>query len=188
MKKLGIGITGSFCNLINTLDIYEELAKEYEITFFVSYTVQKEINRFIEYSYYKGQLLKIGKVIESISEAEKYGPFFSLDIFLILPLTANSLNKLYNGIYDTPVLMAAKAHLRTNKPLVVGVASNDYLGISGKNLFGLINLKNIYVIPFKQDDPLNKPNSIVADFSLTKDTLNYAYEGYQIQPILLWKK
>ena len=188
MKKLGIGITGSFCNLVNALDIYEELSKDYEITFFVSYTVQKEKNRFIEYENYKQELLKIGKVVESLSEAEKYGPFFSLDIFLILPLTASSLNKLYNGIYDTPVLMASKAHLRTNKPLVVGVASNDYLGISGKHLFSLLNLKNIYLIPFTQDDPLNKPNSIVASFSLAKDTLNYAYEGYQIQPILLWKK
>ena len=78
MKKLGIGITGSFCNLVNALDIYEELSKDYEITFFVSYTVQKEKNRFIEYENYKQELLKIGKVVESLSEAEKYGPFFCL--------------------------------------------------------------------------------------------------------------
>ena len=83
--------------------------------------------------------------------------------------------------------MGAKAHLRTNKPLVLGIASNDYLGISGKNLFSLINLKNIYLIPFKQDDPLNKPNSLVCDFSKVNDTISYANEGMQIQPILLWE-
>ena len=185
MKKLGIGITGSFCNLNECLEIYKELAKSYKITFFVSNTVQNEINRFIKYNEYKNELLKLGDVKETISEAEKYGPFLPLDLFIILPLTASSLNKLYQGIYDTPVLMAAKAHLRTNKPLIVGIASNDYLGISGKNLFGLLNLKNIYLVPFKQDDPICKPNSIVCDFSKTKETISYASEGMQIQPILL---
>lgn len=185
MKKLGIGITGSFCNLIECLKIYQELAKKYKITFFISEKVQKEPNRFINYIDYKKELLKLGDVKETINEAEKYGPFLPLDLFLILPLTASSLNKLYTGIYDTPVLMGAKAHLRTNKPLIVGIASNDYLGISGKNLFGLLNLKNIYLIPFRQDDPLHKPNSLVSDFSKTSETINYAIEGLQIQPILL---
>lgn len=185
MKKLGIGITGSFCNLIECLEIYKDLFKEYQLTFFISQTVQNEKNRFIEYEKYKKELLKLGTVVETISQAEKYGPYLPLDIFLVLPLTASSLNKLYNGIYDSAPLMGAKAHLRTNKPLIVGVASNDYLGISGKNLFGLMNLKNIYIVPFRQDDPLNKPNSIVSSFSKTKDTIKYAIEGIQIQPILL---
>lgn len=185
MKKLGIGITGSFCNLNECLNIYKELSQSYKITFFVSKVTQTEVNRFINYDNYKKELLKLGEVKETISEAEKYGPFLPLDLFLILPLTANSLNKLYQGIYDTPVLMAAKAHLRTNKPLVLGVASNDYLGISGKNLFGILNLKNIYLVPFRQDDPIHKPNSIVCDFSKTKETISYASEGMQIQPILL---
>ena len=185
MKKLGIGITGSFCNLVESYKVYQELSKSYKITFFVSNVVQEEINRFIKYEDYKKELLKLGEVKETISEAEKYGPFLPLDLFLILPLTATSLNKLYSGIYDTPVLMAAKAHLRTNKPLIVGVASNDYLGISGKNLFGLLNLKNIYLVPFKQDDPIHKPNSIVCDFNKAKETIAYASEGMQIQPILL---
>ncbi len=185
MKKLGIGISGSFCNLNETLKIYRELAKEYQITFFISYVVQKEKNRFIEYKEYKKELEKIGKVVETISEAEKYGPFLPLDLFIIFPLTATSLNKLYNGIYDTPILMAAKAHLRENKPLILAIASNDYLGISGRNLFALLNLKNIYLVPFKQDDYLRKPNSLVADFSLVSKTISFAYEGEQIQPILL---
>ena len=185
MKKLGIGITGSFCNLVESLKIYNELSKSYKITFFVSNTVQNELNRFIKYEDYKKELLKIGDVKETISEAEKYGPFLPLDLFLILPLTASSLNKLYLGIYDTPVLMATKAHLRTNKPVIVGIASNDYLGISGKNLFGLLNLKNIYLVPFRQDDPIHKPNSIVCDFTKVKEALVYASEGMQIQPILL---
>lgn len=185
MKKLGIGITGSFCNLINCLTIYKKLQNKYELTFFVSKTVQEEKNRFIEYKKFKDELLKLGKVVEDISEAEKYGPFFPLDLFTIMPLTANSLNKLYLGIYDSAPLMGAKAHLRTNKALILGIASNDYLGISGKNLFSLINLKNIYLVPFKQDDPLNKPNSLVCDFSLIDKTIDYASEGLQIQPILL---
>lgn len=185
MKKLGIGITGSFCNLVNTLEVYKELAKKYKITFFISDIVQKEKNRFIDYKDYKKELLKLGEVVETINQAEKYGPFLPLDLFLILPLTATSLNKLYIGIYDTAVLMGVKAHLRTNKPLICGIASNDYLGISGKNLLGLLNLKNIYLVPFKQDNPLEKPNSIVCDFSKVYDTINYADEGIQIQPILL---
>ena len=185
MKKLGIGITGSFCNLVQCLECYKKLAQKYKLTFFVSNTVQNEKNRFIEYSQYKNELLKLGNIVESVSEAEKYGPFLPLDIFLIMPLTANSLNKLYTGIYDTSTLMGAKAHLRTNKPLILGIASNDYLGISGKNLFSLINLKNIYLIPFKQDDPLNKPNSLVCDFKMVNETIDYAIEGLQIQPILL---
>ena len=123
--------------------------------------------------------------METISQAEKYGPFLPLDVFVILPLTATSLSKFYNGVYDTPPLMGAKAHLRTNKPLILSVASNDYLGISGKNLFSILNLKNIYLVPFKQDDPLNKPNSIVSDFSKVDTTIKYALEGLQIQPILL---
>lgn len=185
MKKLGIGITGSFCNLVQCLECYKKLSNNYKLTFFVSRIVQTEKNRFIEYNEYKKELLKLGNVVETVSDAEKYGPFFPLDLFLIMPLTANSLNKLYNGIYDTAPLMGAKAHLRTNKPLIVGIASNDYLGISGRNLFSLLNLKNIYLIPFKQDDSLNKPNSLVCDFNKAKETIDYAVEGIQIQPILL---
>ena len=110
---------------------------------------------------------------------------FSLDIFLILPLTANSLNKLYNGIYDTPVLMAAKAHLRNDKPLVISLASNDALSGNLKNIATLLSRKNVYFTPMVQDDPINKPHSLVTDFSLVESALENALKGKQMHKIFL---
>ena len=103
---------------------------------------------------------------------------------LVAPCTGNTLAKLNNGITDTPVTMACKAHLRNNKPLVIALATNDALGISLKNIGGLITRKNIYFVPFSQDNPEKKPLSMIADFSKIYDTLALAMEGKQIQPII----
>ena len=108
-----------------------------------------------------------------------------LDVLIIAPCTGNTLGKLANGITDTSVTMAAKAHLRNNRPVVIGVSTNDALGACAKNIGNLLNCKNIYFIPMRQDDYNKKPNSIVADFEKTLDTTKQALIGNQIQPLLL---
>lgn len=186
MKKLGIGICGSFCNHLEILKLSDTLAKDYDITFFITDNVKLNSTRFGTKEELIEKLKNIsGKnVVDNLVEAEKYGPFIPLDLMLIMPCSATTLNKLYQGIYDTPVLLATKAHLRCSRPVVLAIASNDFLGLSGKNLFAMINQKNIYFVPFGQDDYINKPNSLVSHFDMTTKTLLMALEGKQFQPIL----
>ena len=107
-----------------------------------------------------------------------------LDILVIAPCTGNTLSKLANGISDTPVLMAAKAHLRNNRPLVIFLSTNDALGMNLKNIGILLNTKNIYFVPFGQDDYIQKPNSMIAHVDLIEDTIEKALIGRQIQPVI----
>ncbi|MDO5389132.1 MAG: dipicolinate synthase subunit B, partial [Clostridia bacterium] len=123
-------------------------------------------------------------IISTIKEAEPIGPQKLLDIMLVAPCTGNTMAKLNNGITDTPVTMACKAHLRNNRPLVLALATNDALGASLQNIGGLMVRKNIYFVPFGQDNAEKKPLSMVADFSKIYDTLCCAMEGKQIQPII----
>ena len=120
----------------------------------------------------------------TISDAEPIGPGSLLDILVILPCTGNTIAKLANGITDTPVLMAAKAHLRNNKPLLISVSTNDALGMNMKNIGLLLNAKNIYFIPFGQDNPHKKPNSMIAHTNLLLPSLKAALEGRQYQPVI----
>ena len=124
------------------------------------------------------------RVIATQKEAEPIGPKGLLDLLIIAPCTGNTLAKLANGITDTPVLMAAKAHLRNGRPLVISVSTNDALGINLKNIGLLFNMKNIYFVPFGQDDPVKKPTSMIARTGLIEDTLKEALEGRQIQPVI----
>ena len=120
----------------------------------------------------------------SIPEAEPIGPGSLFDILVLFPCTGNTIAKLANGITDTPVLMAAKAHLRNNKPLLISVSTNDALGMNMKNIGLLLNTKNIYFIPFGQDNPKAKPNSMIARTELLIPSLEAALQGRQYQPIL----
>ena len=120
----------------------------------------------------------------TIAEAEPIGPKALLDILVILPCTGNTLAKLANGITDSPVLMAAKAHLRNNRPLLLSLSTNDALGMNMKNIGLLLNSKNIYFIPFGQDNPEKKPNSMIAHTELLIPSLESALEGQQLQPII----
>ena len=122
--------------------------------------------------------------MKTIAQAEPIGPKSLLDILVIFPCTGNTLAKLCSGITDSPVLMAAKAHLRNDKPLVISVSTNDALGINMKNIGALMNMKNIYFVPFWQDDPVKKPNSMIADTSLLIPTVEKALEGRQYQPVI----
>lgn len=125
------------------------------------------------------------KVIDSIVKAEPLGPKIPLDCMVIAPLTGNSMSKFANAMTDSPVLMAAKATLRNGKPVVLGISTNDALGLNGVNLMRLMATKNIYFIPYGQDDPVKKPNSMVARMTALSDTVLQAMEGKQLQPVLV---
>ena len=124
-------------------------------------------------------------VITTIDQAEPIGPKKLLDILVIAPCTGNTLAKLAHGIADTPVTMAAKSHLRNGRPLLIAVSTNDALAGAAENIGKLLNRKHIYFVPFGQDDPHNKPNSMVADFTQLPQALEMALLGQQIQPILI---
>ena len=125
------------------------------------------------------------RVIDSLVKAEPIGPKKLLDVLVICPCTGNTLAKLANGITDSTVTLAAKAHLRNGRPLVICPATNDALAASAKNIGALLDKKHVYFVPFRQDDPQGKPTSVVADFSLVPDTIAAALEGRQLQPLLL---
>jgi len=125
------------------------------------------------------------KIIHSLTGAEPIGPKKIIDALIIEPCTGNTLAKLALGIADTPVTLAAKSNLRNQRPVVIAVSTNDALGNAAKNIGALQNTKNIFFVPYSQDDPENKPNSLVADFSLTGKTLEYALDGKQLQPMIV---
>jgi len=188
-KKIGLGITGSFCNLSKVkpeIDMLKDAGVE-KIIPIVSYSILEETNRFST----PEEILSVLKnetgenVVDTISKAEPIGPKDLVDIIVVAPCTGNTLAKLAQGITDTPVLMAIKGHVRNNKPVVLGIATNDGLGANGENILKLLNIKNIYFIPFAQDDAKNKPKSLVYDYTKLVDTLNLAVEGKQIQPLII---
>ena len=125
------------------------------------------------------------RVIDSLIKAEPLGPKKLLDALVICPCTGNTLGKLASGIADTPVTLAAKAHLRNGRPLIIAVSTNDALASSAKSIGALLDKKHVYFVPFRQDDPREKPTSLVADFSLVPDTVAAALEERQLQPLVL---
>lgn len=188
MLKLGLCVTGSFCTLGSMLTALDGVMEEgYDVTPIFSFNVASLDTRFFKQAEFEDAILqKTGKhPIKSIVEAEPLGTSRSLDIMLVAPCTGNTLAKLANGITDTPVTMAVKAHLRNNRPVVLCVASNDSLAANARNIGRLLNTKNVYFVPFGQDAPDKKPNSLVADFGQIVPTLRAALEGKQYQPVLL---
>lgn len=185
--NLGLCMCGSFCTFSEVLKEVTALSKRnINIYPILSYNADSINTRFGAVEDFRDKLYDISgnNIISTIKNAEPIGPQKLLDIMLVAPCTGNTLAKLNNGITDTPVTMACKAHLRNNKPLVIALATNDALGISLKNIGGLITRKNIYFVPFSQDNPEKKPLSMIADFSKIYDTLALAIEGKQIQPII----
>ena len=126
--------------------------------------------------------------MKTIAQAEPVGPKALFDVMVIAPCTGNTLAKLCSGITDSPVLMAAKAHLRNERPLVISVSTNDALGINFKNIGYLMNMKNVYFVPFGQDDPVKKPKSMIGDMSKIPDAVEAALEGRQLQPVISNKR
>lgn len=187
-KKIGFAITGSFCSFEQVFIEIEKLVKlGADVYPIISYSTDLYDTKFGTTKEWKIKLEDItGKeLIKTIVDAEPIGPTAYLDIIVLTPCTGNTLSKIANAISDTPVTMACKAHLRNNKPIVIGISTNDGLGSNGKNLGLLLNTRNIFFVPFGQDNPLKKPNSLVAKFDKIIPTVELALEGKQIQPLLV---
>ena len=185
--RLGFAMCGSFCTFKLVLEELERLAKDYDITPIMSQGAAFTDTRFGKAEDFRRRVAEICGMepITTIADAEPIGPRALLDVLVIEPCTGNTLGKLANGITDTPVTMAAKAHLRNGRPLVLAVSTNDALGASARNIGTLMNAKNIFFVPMRQDSPRGKPASLVADFSETAAAIKSALEGRQTQPLLL---
>lgn len=187
-KKLGFALTGSFCTIQDVIIELERLVfLGADVTPILSNSVATINSRFgrAEDIRRRVELITGKQCIETIAEAEPIGPKKWFDLLLVAPCTGNTLGKIANGITDTPVTMALKANLRNGMPVVLAIATNDGLAASAKNLGLLLNAKNVYFVPFGQDDPEKKPTSLVARFGLIVPTLEFALEGKQIEPVLV---
>ena len=185
--NIGIGITGSFCMFARTRKEIEKLVSlGANVIPIFSFNAQSCDTRFGSAKDYAEGICEItgNEGIRTIYDAEPIGPNNLLDIMIIAPCTGNTAAKLCNGITDTPVLMAAKAHMRNGKPLIISISTNDAMGANFKNIGMLINMKNIYFVPFGQDNHKSKPNSLIAKMDLIPDTIEAALRGKQLQPVL----
>ena len=181
---------GSYCTYAKAMEAIERMCGEYEVTPIMSENSATTDSRFGMAKEFRRHLMEItGKeIIDTITSAEPIGPKGLLDVLVILPCTGNTIAKMANGITDSAVTMAAKGHQRNNRPVIVSVSTNDGLGANAKNIGELMCRKNVYFVPFYQDDPDNKPCSLLADFDKVEDTIENALKGKQIQPVLISKK
>jgi dipicolinate synthase subunit B len=187
-KKIGFGITGSFCTFELSLKALKELKETgAEIYCFLTNNVLTLDNRFAKVKEFRDRIEEIigKKIICDIVEAEKFGPFIKLDCTVIVPITGNTLAKFSNGISDNAVLMSIKTTLRNRKPVVLAPFTNDALSTNSTNIMKLVNTKKIFFVPFGQDDPINKPTSMTSDLSKLIDTIKYAMKDKQIQPMII---
>ena len=186
-KRVGLALCGSYCTYEKLFAAAEKLAARCELVPIMSDTAAETDSRFgTATEHIKKLMLLTGKkVVTTIAEAEPLGPAQPMDALLIAPCTGNTLAKLAHGITDSAVTMAAKAHLRNGRPLVIALSTNDGLSGSAENIARLLNRKSVYFVPFGQDDPMKKPNSLQADFSLLYDALEAAMAGRQLQPVLV---
>ena len=185
---LGYAFCGSFCTHARALrELRNLIASGYEIQPIFSETVRTTDTRFGTAAALceEVEALCARRVISSVVDAEPLGPSMPLDALIISPCTGNTLAKIANGITDTAVCMAAKAHLRSDRPLVISLASNDALSANLKNIATLLSRKHVYFVPMDQDDPEKKPHSLVADFSLLAPTLQAAFDGRQFRKLFL---
>ena len=185
--KIGFALCGSFCTFSQVFPIMERMAENYTLIPILSQVTQTVDSRF---GTAQSHIARIGQIcgtspICSIAQAEPIGPKKLLDALIIAPCTGNTLSKLSHSIADGPVTMAAKSHLRNGRPVIIAISTNDALAGAAENIGRLLNKRNYYFVPFRQDDPLHKPSSIVADFSQLPDTLEAALQGRQLQPLLL---
>jgi len=186
--SIGVVMTGSHCTVGAVIPAIKRLKSEGAlITVIFSYTVNYTDNRFYNVEELKKEMAMItdNPVITTITDAEPIGPNKLFDVLVVAPCTGNTLAKMANSITDTPALMAIKAQLRNQRPVIIALSTNDGLGCNARNLGYLLNAKNVYFVPFRQDDPLNKSTSLVADMEKVFDTVVYAMNGKQLQPLLL---
>lgn len=186
--NIGFAFCGSFCTFRKAIDTLKEIKTEgHNIIPIMSFNAYSTDTRFGKANDFCDEIEEIcqNKIISTIAEAEPIGPKKLLDVLIIEPCTGNTLAKLAASIADTPVTLAAKSHLRNSRPVLIAVSTNDALAGASKNIGALMNYKNIYFVPHRQDDSVNKPTSVVADFSLTKAAMHSALQGKQLQPMLI---
>ncbi len=188
--RIGFAMCGSFCTFSEVIPQMKALKEAgYDVTPILSEFSYKTDTRFGKAEDFIREIEEIcGKsIIHSIEKAEPIGPKKLLDILVVAPCTGNTLGKMANGITDSCVLMAAKAHLRNQRPLVIAISTNDALGASAKNIGSLLNQKYLYFVPYQQDNPKGKAASMVANFVQIKQTVELALKGEQIQPLIIMK-
>lgn len=187
--RVGFAMCGSYCTYASVMKELEKLSKIYDIYPIMSENAASTDTRFGKSEDFRESIEKwTGKnIIDTIKEAEPIGPKKLLDVLVIAPCTGNTIAKLANGITDSTVTLAVKAHLRNGRPVVIAVSTNDGLAGNAKNIGELMGRKNMYFVPFRQDEPIGKPTSVVADFGLIENTIEKAMAGEQIQPVLLGK-
>lgn len=185
--RVGLAMCGSFCTFDQVLSIVEGWAGKYDITAILSEHAANTDTRFGPAAHYIQRLETVtGKpVLRSITEAEPIGPKKMFDVLVIAPCTGNTLAKIAHGITDTAVTMAAKSHLRNGKPLCIAFTTNDGLSTTLQNVGVLMVRKNLYFVPFHQDDPIGKPNSLASDFTKLEQTFLSAMDAKQLQPVLV---
>lgn len=186
--RVGYAFCGSFCTYSKAMAVLEQVAGRYDsVQPIVSEASAATDTRFGNAHDFMREMERIcdKRVIATIRDAEPIGPKKLLDVLVICPCTGNTLAKLAAGVTDSSVTMAAKAHLRNGRPLVIAVSTNDGLAASAKNIGTLLDKKNVYFVPFRQDDPEKKPTSLVADFTRIPDAIEAAIRGEQLQPVLL---
>ncbi len=185
---VGYAMCGSFCTMKQSIAALKELARyNIRIIPIMSAIVYSTDTRFGKAEDFRQEVEEIchAPIIHDIPGAEPIGPKGLLDLLIICPCTGNTASKIALGVTDSSVTMATKAHLRNCRPVVLALASNDGLGATGKNIGLLHNTKNIFFVPYRQDDPVAKPTSLVSDFTLIPETAKAALDGKQIQPVLL---
>lgn len=190
-KTIGFGLTGSHCTYAEVVPQIKRLKEAgARVIPIVSHTVQTTDTKFGEAAEWIAKIKEYSgeeELIDSIVKAEPLGPSKLLDLMVIAPMTGNTTARLANALTDSPVLMAAKATLRNLRPLVVAISTNDGLGLNAMNVAKLLNTKNIFFVPFGQDSPEAKSNSLVARMELIKETCELALEGKQLQPLIVEK-
>jgi dipicolinate synthase subunit B len=187
-KRIGFALTGSFCTFEEIMGPLQDLvAADAEVYPIMSGIAFQLDSRFGSASGWRERIRAITgrNIIHSIDQAEPIGPNKLFDLLIVAPCTGNTLAKLANAVTDTPVTMAVKAHLRNGRPVLLYVSTNDGLGLNAKNIGTLLAARNIFFVPFGQDDPVNKPTSLVADSSKLLAAAEHALAGKQLQPLLI---
>ena len=185
--RVGFALTGSFCTFRAVFAQIQGLADAgYEVTPILSFHACQNDTRFYDKDTVFCQLKSMTghDVLTTLPEVEPIGPKKLMDIYVIAPMTGVSMAKFAHGIFDTPALLGAKSHLRNGRPVLVAPSTNDGLSTAAENIGKILGMRNVYMVPFGQDDPLNKPRSLVADFTKIPEAIAAALAGAQIQPIL----
>lgn len=187
LPRLGLAVTGSHCTFSRTLEAFRPLKRDYTLVPILSGAAAGTDTRFFAASAFRAELEAFcgREAVDTIVKAEPLGTAQRLDALLVAPCTGSTLAKLARGVTDTAVTMACKAHLRNGAPLILAISTNDGLSGSAESIAALLQRKNVYFVPFRQDAPHQKPFSLQSDFDLLGETIKAAMEGRQLQPVLL---